>query len=84
MAKEAKNVATSPATCSCSSASPAGCRDTGITPKSTAGKGANTFPSVSQWKGQTESDKWLEVAGPSLRVAAETELQKQSTAQEVS
>lgn len=82
MVKEAKNVATSPAICSCLSARPAGCRDTGMTPNALQGKplthfplchrrrdkATHTFPSVPQEKGKTG----LEVAGPSLRVTAET------------
>lgn len=39
----------------------------GSLPNALQGKGANTFPSVAQGKGQMG----LEVAGPSLRVTAE-------------
>lgn len=48
-------------------------RTLGSIPNPLQGKQANTFPSVAGWKGQTGSDKWLELAGPPLGVTVEME-----------
>lgn len=45
----------------------------GSLPNPLQGQGGDTFPSGAEGKGQTGTNKWLEVAEPSLGVTAESE-----------